>query len=207
MANSHAKLTPLGVMALALLREGDMHPYEMLRLLQQRHRDRILPLTKGALYHTVARLEQRGFIAEAGVDRDGNRPERTSYTLLDAGGAAVLEWVRAELSSPDRDGRFRVALAEAHNLPRDEVRELLAARRAAILAQLEGYRDGLANAREREVPEQFLLDSGREAVTLEAEAVWLDTLLARLNANDLPWGDDGHLASAHYQAQRKAARQ
>ena len=207
MANSHAKLTPLGVMALALLREGDMHPYEMLRLLQQRHRDRILPLTKGALYHTVARLEQRGFIAEAGVDRDGNRPERTSYTLLDAGGAAVREWVRAELSSPDRDGRFRVALAEAHNLPRDEVRELLAARRAAILAQLEGYRDGLANAREREVPEQFLLDSGREAVTLEAEAVWLDTLLARLNANDLPWGDDGHLASAHYQAQRKAARQ
>ena len=207
MTSSHAKLTPLGVMALALLREGDMHPYEMLRLLQQRHRDRILPLTKGALYHTVARLEQRGFIAEAGVDRDGNRPERTSYTLLDAGGAAVLEWVRAELSSPDRDGRFRVALAEAHNLPRDEVRELLAARRAAILAQLEGYRDGLANAREREVPEQFLLDSGREAVTLEAEAVWLDTLLARLNANDLPWGDDGHLASAHYQAQRKAARQ
>ena len=34
------RLTPLGVMVLGLLREDDMHPYEMQRLLRQR-RDEI----------------------------------------------------------------------------------------------------------------------------------------------------------------------
>ncbi|MFX7792980.1 hypothetical protein ABTK00_21305, partial [Acinetobacter baumannii] len=81
------------------------------------------------IYHTIARLEREGLIAEVGVDRDGNRPERTTYTLLDAGTDAVDAWVRAELPRIDRPGEFRVALAEAHNLDRDDVVALLDRRR------------------------------------------------------------------------------
>lgn len=55
-----AGLTPLGVMVLALLRESDMHPYEMVRLLRARHDDRLITVTNGTLYHTVARLQQIG---------------------------------------------------------------------------------------------------------------------------------------------------
>jgi len=53
-------LTPLGVMVLALLREGDMHPYEMMRLLRHRREDRMVKLTNGTFYHTVARLSATG---------------------------------------------------------------------------------------------------------------------------------------------------
>ena len=70
------RLTPLAVMLLATLREGDMHPYELLRLLRERKDDRLVPLQKGTIYHTVARLERDGLLAEVGVDRDGNRPEQ-----------------------------------------------------------------------------------------------------------------------------------
>ena len=97
MKDAAARLTPLGVMVLALLREGEMHPYEMIRLMRHRHDDRIVSVTNGTVYHTVARLERQGLIAEVGIDRDGNRPERTTYALADAGGAAVDEWVRREL--------------------------------------------------------------------------------------------------------------
>lgn len=72
------RLTPLGVMVLALLREDPMHPYEMIRLMRQRHDDRIIALTNGTVYHTVARLERLGLVSEVGVDREGNRPERTT---------------------------------------------------------------------------------------------------------------------------------
>ena len=120
-----ARLTPLAVMLLATLREGDMHPYEMLRLLRDRRDDRLVPLQKGTIYHTIARLEREGLVAEVGVDRDGNRPERTTYRLLDAGRDAVDAWVRVELPQIDRPGDFRVALAEAHNLDRDDVVALL----------------------------------------------------------------------------------
>ena len=79
------RLTPLGVMVLALLREGDMHPYEMIRLMRIRRDDRLVAITNGTVYHTVARLERAGLLAEVGVDRDGNRPERTTYAVTDAG--------------------------------------------------------------------------------------------------------------------------
>jgi len=67
-------LTPMGVMVLGLLREDDMHPYEMLRLMRHRRDDRLLTLTTGTIYHTVARLERAGFVAAVGVARAGHRP-------------------------------------------------------------------------------------------------------------------------------------
>ena len=125
MSTAQPSLTPIAIMALALLREDDMHPYEMMRLLRHRRDDRMVSVTNGTFYHTIARLQRAGLIDEVGSDRDGNRPERTTYTLLPAGAEAVREWLRAELPRVDHPIEFRVALAEAHNLERDEVIALL----------------------------------------------------------------------------------
>ncbi|MDF2665458.1 MAG: putative transcriptional regulator [Microbacterium sp.] len=183
-----SRLTPTAVMILATLREGDMHPYELMRLLKERRDDRLVPLQKGTIYHTVARLERDGLLAEVGVDRHGNRPERTTYTLLDAGHRAVEEWVRAELPRIDRPGEFRVALSEAHNLERDEVVALLDRRRALLEECIDEYRAGLEEAAARETPEQFLIEVRRQAVLLDAELAWQDSLRARLADRTLPWG-------------------
>lgn len=182
------RLTPLAVMLLATLREGDMHPYEMVRLLKERRDDRLVPLQKGTIYHTVARLERDGLLAEVGVDREGNRPERTTYTLLDAGRHAVEEWVRAELPQIERANDFRVALSEAHNLDRDEVIALLDRRRGLLLASVEEHRTGLSASAVAETPEQFLVELQRQSALLDAELAWQDSLRARLADRSLPWG-------------------
>ncbi|KJL45518.1 MULTISPECIES: PadR family transcriptional regulator [Microbacterium] len=201
-----ARLTPLGVAVLALLSEGDMHPYEMIRLMHFRRDDRLVTITNGTVYHTVGRLERAGLIAEVGVDRDGNRPERTTYTQTDAGAAAVLEWVRRELPRVDRPAEFRVALAEVHGLDRDEAIELLRARRAALAASLESLEDGHRHALDKGVPEQYLIEIGREAALLHAELAWMDAMLPRIADPDFAWGRD-EAPSERYLAQRKAARQ
>jgi len=206
-ATAPLRLTPLGVTVLALLREGDMHPYEMLRLLQQRHRDRIIPVTKGTLYHTVARLERQRLIAEAGTDREGNRPERTSYTLLESGQAAVIEWVRSELPRVDPAAHFRLALVEAHNLPRAEALALLGERRAALAAEHEEHRSGVAKARGNAVPEQFLIEAERQTELLSAEIDWLDRTVARFSTTDHPWAGDEPSALDARRAPRKGASQ
>lgn len=195
-----AALTPLGVLVLALLREGDMHPYEMARLLRQRRDDRIVTITNGTLYHTVARLHGQGLLEEVGVDRDGNRPERTTYTLTPSGSKAVDGWVRRELGSAGRRTPFRVALAEAHNLDRDEAVELLATRRELLRQQLGELDEGLAGAESRRVPEQYLIELGRDRALLQAEIAWLDTLIPRIAAPDFSWGPDPD----HISAKRKA---
>src|SRR6478735_8855660 len=162
MKDALARLTPLGVMVLALLAEGDMHPYEMIRLMHFRRDDRLVTITNGTFYHTVARLERAGLVSEVGVDRDGNRPERTTYTQTDAGAAAVVEWVRRELPRVDRPIEFRVALAEVHGIDREEAVELLRARRTALADALESLAAGRRHALEKGVPEQSLLAVGRE---------------------------------------------
>lgn len=183
-----SRLTPIAVMILATLREADMHTYELVRLLKERRDDRLVPLQKGTIYHTVARLERDGLLAEVGVDREGNRPERTTYTLLDAGRQAVEDWVRVELPQIDRQSDFRVALSEAHNLERDEVVALLDQRRTMLEASITEHRAGLESAADRDTSEQFLVELQRQAALLDAELAWQDSLRARLVDRTLPWG-------------------
>lgn len=208
MKDAADRLTPLGVMVLALLREGDMHPYEMIRLMRQRHDDRMITITNGSLYHTVSRLERAGLLDEVRIDRDGNRPERTTYTLTDIGYDAMTDWVRRELGRIDHPAEFRIALAEAHNLQRSEVVDLLIARRGALIGDHAAHHAGLENARARDVPEQFLVEIERQEALIDAEVRWTDGFIARLQSPDLPWGPE-ELPAEHfptYLAQRKAAQ-
>ncbi len=189
MKDAAHRLTPLGVMVLALLREADMHPYEMMRLLRQRRADRLVPLAHGTLYHTVGRLERAGLIDHVGVDREGNRPERTTYSVTDAGSAAVRDWVRAELPRLDRPVEIRVAIAEAHNLERDEATGLLRLRLDALAAERRAYEESRATVVDRGVPEQFVLELGRRETLLRAEEEWLGMLVRRLDSGDIAWGE------------------
>ncbi|WP_242497800.1 PadR family transcriptional regulator [Microbacterium protaetiae] len=202
-----AALTPLGVMVLALLREGDMHPYEMMRLLRHRREDRMVRITNGTFYHTVARLERDGLIAEVGVDREGNRPERTTYTLTDAGPAALEEWVRSHLAG-DGAQNFRVALAEAHNLDRSEVIAEISTRKSALAAEYALMQNGLQSARTRGVSDQYIVELDRHCALLRADLDWTDSLLARLEREDYPWGHEDLTPEnlAAREAMRKAAQ-
>ena len=200
------QLTPVAIMALALLREDDMHPYEMIRLLRYRRDDRMVPLTNGTFYHTITRLQRAGYIDEAGVDRDGNRPERKTYTLLPAGAEAVLGWLRSELPRIDRPIEFRVALAEAHNLERDEVIALLRERATLLAAEYATHEQGLRAARDQQVPEQFLLEVERQRELLQTESRWLEKTIDRLSDPQLPWGDGQMPPADTYRSQREKAR-
>ena len=202
------RLTPLGVMVLSMLREDAMHPYEMIRLMRLRRDDRILSLTNGTFYHTVARLERAGLIASTGVDRDGNRPERTTYALTPAGSGAATAWVRRELVRTGRPTEFRVALAEAHDLARDEVIALLEGRRDLLRADAAELTLALAEARATGLPDQYLVEADRESALAAADLAWLDAFLGRLRDPDTIWGEHaGGKTSARYLAQRKAARE
>lgn len=181
------RLTRLGVVVLALLQEGEMHPYEMFRLLHEHHDDRLVSITSGTLYHTVSRLHAGGLLSTVGVDRDGGLPERTTYALSDAGVSALREWVRRELPRDDHPAEFRIALAEAHSLERDEVADLLAQRRAALATQHDLHAVGFDRALAHGVPEQYVLEIDRQRQMLRVDLEWTDRLIDRLAAGELPW--------------------
>ena len=102
---NYMKLT-LGIWEIAVLgtlREAPMHPYQMQRLLRHRHKDEILALKRGSLYHAIGRLERAGLIEQTSTSRDGRRPERTVYRLTAPGRDAFLAALRSIVSTPRRE--------------------------------------------------------------------------------------------------------
>lgn len=183
------QLTPLAMAALGLLAERSMHPYEMYQTLMQRHEDRLLKIRPGTLYHAVGRLESAGLVVAAGRERDGNRPERTTYAILPAGRELLSAGLRALLAQPVREyPRFPQALSEAHNLPAADVAALLESRVAALESDLAALAAERRGAERRGVPEQFWIDVGYQERLLQAELEWVGELSTRLRSGAMAWG-------------------
>jgi DNA-binding PadR family transcriptional regulator len=182
-----AALTSLATSILAMVCERPMHPYEMYRLMMDRFEDRVVKVRPGSLYHTVARLAADGLVEAIGTDREGGRPERTTYRVTDAGRAAMQEWIRGVLAKPVNEfPRFPVALGEAHNLSRAEAIELLTARIRHIEAELAEVEPALAHGATK-TAEAHLLDGYYLVEMLRAELSWLRRLVARLETKELGW--------------------
>ncbi len=181
-------LTPLAVTTLALLAERPMHPYEMYQTLRERHEDRLVKVSVGALYATVNRLAEGQLVAAVGTEQVGNRPERTTYQLLDRGRIAMRERIAGLLEQPQAMVTpFHVAIAVAHNLPSAEVIELLRVRLAGLDAELSEIDILLDSAAHRGVAEAYYLAGQFAREMARAERDWIAGLLDRLENGDLTW--------------------
>src|SRR5512133_945378 len=110
-------LTPLAVTTLGLLTEGPMHPYDIVQTLLHRHEDRNVKIRPGSLYHTVDRLAAVGDVRPVGTDRDGRRPERTTYEITPSGRERLRRRVTEMLATPVHEyPELPVAIAQAHAL-------------------------------------------------------------------------------------------
>ena len=182
-------VTPLAITVLALLNERDMHPYEMYQLLQQRGRgERIVKLRRGSLYHAVAQLGRDHLIEAVGTDRDGNRPERTTYAITEAGRVTLTKQVAEMLGQPVREyARFPLALAEAHNLDGDTVAALLAGRIRALEQELVQLEVGCAAAVEQGKSRAFWIERDYLRHLTRAELDWLRRTVDELDNGEFPW--------------------
>lgn len=191
-------LTPLAFAALGLLNEAPMHPYEMFQTMMHRADDRNVKVRPGTLYHQVGRLTDLGYAEVAGTDREGNRPERTTYAITDAGRAALADGLRRMLAEPaDEYPEFHLALGEIENIPRDEAVDAVRARIAALERDRDFYDRGLAEMRAKDLAERFWLDVSYVRAMLSAQIEWLRAAVERIASGDIPWDgpavpDDTH---------------
>ncbi|MEV5650360.1 helix-turn-helix transcriptional regulator [Nocardia sp. NPDC052254] len=183
-----AMLTPLAISVLGLLEEDRMHPYEMYQLLIKRRKDNLLKIRPGSLYHTVTRLAEQGLVQAEGTERSGNRPERTTYCITDAGTAALRTRIAEIVRRPIREySIFPIGLAESHNLPVDEVVTLLTERVGWLdgdITELEALSEW---AQSRRVPRRYWMVIDYLRGLAQYEATWLRGLIEELRDGSLLW--------------------
>jgi DNA-binding PadR family transcriptional regulator len=184
-----------GVTVLWLLWEGPLHPYEMLRLLRERRKDRVLDLRRGSIYNTIGQLERAGLIESAGTGRDGRRPERTVYRLTEAGREAAATTLREGLAVPvAQPSRFLAAVSALSRLTPEEVLRALRARAAALEVEIAGLSPGNLIERSRplrelrpDVARVVLLDADYLRAIRRAELDWVRTVIEELERGRLSW--------------------
>jgi DNA-binding PadR family transcriptional regulator len=183
-----ARLSPLGIAALALLAERAMHPYELYQLLMQRREDRLVKVRPGSLYHTVDRLLGQGLVRSTGTEREGNRPERTTYAITPEGRSALSDRVADMLATPVNEyPEFPLAVGEAHNLPRETVLHLLHCRRMRLQSEADHLATAVADLTARNIPRRFWLHATYQQALLDAEIAWIDSLRGQLETGTLDW--------------------
>lgn len=187
-AAAPAPVTPLGVAILALLGERDMHPYEMLQLLRERREDELVKVRPGSLYHGVERLLRDDLIEEVGTDREGNRPERTTYRLTACGRGALDQWVDEHLGQVENSyPSLPLALAEVHTLTPQRVRERLAQRLVTLEQQIDGFRRDREVVAERKVPPVYVVAPEYRLAMCRAERDFVAALIHRIGSLELTW--------------------
>ena len=184
-------LTPLGVAALALLMERPMHPYEMYQTLVQRSEDRVVKVRPGSLYHTVDRLAGQGLVRATGTEREGNRPERTTYEITEHGGLALSERVTEILATPINEyPEFPLALGESHNLPVETVIQLLRNRVSLLRADLGFMESGIRALEAKKLPRKYWINVQYTRTLREVEVTWLESLIVDLESGELSWSEE-----------------
>ncbi|GAA4167486.1 PadR family transcriptional regulator [Gryllotalpicola koreensis] len=184
-------MTPLAMAALALLSERPMHPYEMYQTLIQRHEDRLVKVRPGSLYHTVGKLTELGLVRATGTDREGNRPERTTYEITEKGQLALAERIADIIAAPVYEfPSFPVAIGEAHNLPKETVIDLVRRRLKGLDLLRAEAEDAFAEFGRTALPRKYWLDVSYLEAVYSAEREWLRKLVADLESGELDWAEE-----------------
>jgi DNA-binding PadR family transcriptional regulator len=183
---------------LCLLRGGPLHPYEMQRLIHQRHKDKLLDLRRGSLYHAVAQLQRAGLIEPVETRRAGRRPEHTVYRLTRAGEDEVVAWLREILARPAPEpSPFLAAVSYLTRLTPEDVLAALRERAGTLEAELADLETTLhGGAAERnpvlrdlgpQITRLVLLENEYLRALRRAELEWVRALIEDLERGRLSW--------------------
>ena len=180
-----------------------MHPYQMQRLLHLRHKDDILALRRGSLYHAIRRLAANGLIDVENTGREGRRPERTTYRITPAGVTAFLDSLRKNVATTRREpSECMVAMSFLAHLDPAEASKLLAGRANRLALEIENFSARLTGVKAF-VDRINLIESEYQLAMMKAERAWLQSLEEEIRSGSLTWDLDAILAAAA--ASREAA--
>lgn len=177
----------LALAILAVLATGrPMHPYELATVLRRTGKDRDMRIKWGSFYTVVQNLEKHGFIEATGSDREGRRPERTTYAITSAGRAELEDWLRELVAVPEPEqSSFEAAMSIIGVLSPDEVTSLLGERLRALDEDIAAQRAMLAETSQH-VARMFLIEGEYALAIRVAEAEWVRGLQAELADGTMP---------------------
>jgi DNA-binding PadR family transcriptional regulator len=188
---------------LGLLSEQPCHPYEIQRLLKERHKSYAVGKTR-TLYRAIEELEAAGYIEPLETSREGKRPERTVYRITAEGSEELENWLVDLLSTPvDETPVFQVAVGLLGYITEERARKALANRVVSLRAKVTALDATLKMAQDDlGLPRLVLLELEHATALATSEIDWIQSIAADMESGVLVWNDD--LIRTHFEAMHAA---
>jgi DNA-binding PadR family transcriptional regulator len=179
---------PVVMAVLGLLLERPMHPYQMLSELHARSEHWAAKVRRGSLYDVVDTLVAAGWVAAHAREREGGRPERTTYQLTDDGHAELVRRLDAQIRTPKREfAEFLGAVGYVGALGRDGAAEALAERARILNDRIEHDERRLADALGGGVPRLYVIETEYALRRDRAELEWVTEIVTEILTGLLAW--------------------
>lgn len=136
-------------------------------------------LKPAQVYNTLARLAERGLVAEQGTAQAGG-PEKRVYALTEAGRAELEAWLNAPVKSEHQRDEFFLKLMLSLVSGKGDPRHIIYVQRANLYQELHAVTERRRTIDPKaELAYVLLLD--RAVMHLEADLRWLEMIEARLD--------------------------
>jgi DNA-binding PadR family transcriptional regulator len=170
----------LGLILLGLLFEEPMHAYRMQKLIRERGQDKVVNVRQRAsVYQALERLHRLGLIQIRETVQTESHPDRIVYAITNQGRDMAASWLREMLANVNSDfPEFPAAVSVLTLLTPDDARKQLEIRAEAVRKEL-GRLDS-EKPKAGELPRFFLLEDAYRTAVLEAELVWLQSVMSDL---------------------------
>ena len=197
----------MALTVLAIVGEQPRHPYEIQRVIQERHKSWAMGRTR-SLYHAVDRLVADRLIEPVEHSREGKRPERTVYQITEEGREEYLGWLAELLYEPAADEHpiFLVALSFLASLPMAAALDALKVRAIALEGQVAGVEVWQrALQADLRLPRPVVIEVEYFLAVRRAELAWVRSVVEDMEKGKLKWSEDS--LRAHFEAARGYRRQ
>ena len=144
-------LSHITVLILGIIEEKPVNPYEIKKLLDRIQIRKWMPVAVSSVYGTVRELSRKGY-CEGMPEKDGNMPEKTVYTITEAGRTALHQSLREYMGSTDLDRKkFQVSALLLCHIERTEAIGILK-EKCAMLTETAARLDSMAKNMRGRVP-------------------------------------------------------
>jgi DNA-binding PadR family transcriptional regulator len=193
----------VALVTLGLLSEEPCHPYEIQRLLRDRHKAYAVGKTR-ALYRAIEELQAAGYIEPVETSREGRRPERTVYQITPEGREELENWLADLLATPvDETPVFSVAMGLLGYITQQRAEMALASRVVSLRAKLVSLEASLHLLQDDlGLPRLVLLEIEHAMALASAEMTWIRLIITDMQSGALIWNDE--LIKAHFESMHAA---
>ncbi|HET8913720.1 MAG TPA: PadR family transcriptional regulator [Ktedonobacteraceae bacterium] len=181
----------LALAILSLLRERPMHPYEISAVMKYRGISHSIKLNYGSLYSVIEMLLREGLIIPQGTQREGRHPERTIYTVTEAGSAELIDWLRTLIRTTAVEyPQFTAGLTFIGHLAPADAESLLEERLGHLKESHQKMRT-LYQHTLNDVDPIYLLEDEYRIVMTEGEIAWVEKVIREIKDGTLTEIIDG----------------